>query len=480
VFGWTRKTPRVPVSLAISKKVPIRGRYDAAQTTDDNKNHWLGADNLSPDAANTPSIRQMLRGRARYEVANNCYAKGIVDTLADDCIGTGPRLQLIGETDEVSSVLEAKFILWAKRVKLAKKLRTMRKAVARDGEIFALLITNKASTHDVKLDVQLIEAEQVASPLGASGASLMKNVVDGIKIDEFGNPVGYYLLSEHPGSMTSATQQGRMVNADGMLHWFKVDRAGQHRGIPEITPALSVFAELRRYTNAVIAAAETAADFAMVVYTDSPANQEAAAIDPMDTIELEKRMGTTLPEGWKIGGMKGDQPTTTYDMFVAAKINEAARSIGMPYNVAAGNSSGYNYASGRLDHQTYYKSIRVDQADLEVDVLDRILEAWLAEATKVYGTGDIEGDHQWFWDGHEHVDPAKEATAEAKRLESNTTTLAASFAKQGKDWEVELRQRGKEVALAKSLGIAAVVAAPETVTEQDVEDKIDEQQQDQA
>ena len=52
----------------------------------------------------------------------------------------------------------------------------------------------------------------------------------------------------------------------------------------------------------------------------------------------------------------------------------------MPFNVAAGNSSGYNYASGRLDHQTYYKSIRVDQAHLECVVLDRVLAAWLDEA----------------------------------------------------------------------------------------------------
>jgi len=51
----------------------------------------------------------------------------------------------------------------------------------------------------------------------------------------------------------------------------------------------------------------------------------------------------------------------------------------MPYNVAAGNSGGYNYASGRLDHQTYFKSIRVDQAFMASKVLDRILAAWLWE-----------------------------------------------------------------------------------------------------
>jgi hypothetical protein len=56
----------------------------------------------------------------------------------------------------------------------------------------------------------------------------------------------------------------------------------------------------------------------------------------------------------------------------------------MPFNVAAGNSSGYNYASGRLDHQTYFKAIRVKQVHLEAVVLDRILAAWLDEAARLW------------------------------------------------------------------------------------------------
>ena len=56
-------------------------------------------------------------------------------------------------------------------------------------------------------------------------------------------------------------------------------------------------------------------------------------------------------------------------------------------------------------------------------------------------------DHQWFWNGREHVDPAKEANAQATRLKNNTTTLAQEYAKQGRDWETELRQRAKEQAL---------------------------------
>ena len=93
----------------------------------------------------------------------------------------------------------------------------------------------------------------------------------------------------------------------------------------------------------------------------------------------------------------------------------------MPFNIAAGNSSGYNYASGRLDHQTYFKSIRVDQAHIGAVVLDRILAAWFDEAALLpgmlpTGVGPIaDWPHHWFWDGHEHVDPAKEANAQARR-----------------------------------------------------------------
>ena len=53
---------------------------------------------------------------------------------------------------------------------------------------------------------------------------------------------------------------------------------------------------------------------------------------------------------------------TTKDMLAMISASRA---------ISAGNSSGYNYASGRLDHQTYFKSIRVEQEHLACVVLDR-------------------------------------------------------------------------------------------------------------
>ncbi|OHB60789.1 MAG: hypothetical protein A2Y12_16095 [Planctomycetes bacterium GWF2_42_9] len=333
----------------------LRARFDAAQTTADNQRHWANADSLSADGAASADVRKTLRNRSRYEIANNSYARGIVSTLANDVVGTGPRLQMLTDDDNGNGIIETEFMNWASQIRLAQKLRTMRMARASDGEAFGILAINRNLNSPVKLDLRLIEADQVTMPW--SKYFNQQSQVDGIEFDEFGNPASYFVLKNHPGSMSLVFEQDyNAVDAGSMVHWFRAERPGQSRGIPEITPALPLFAQLRRYTLAVIAAAETAADFAAVLYTDSPANGEAANLEPMDVVQLEKRMATTLPDGWKLGQIEAHQPTTTYGEFKNQILNEIARCLNMPFNIAACNSSGYNYASGRLDHQTYYKS----------------------------------------------------------------------------------------------------------------------------
>jgi capsid protein len=81
--------------------------------------------------------------------------------------------------------------------------------------------------------------------------------------------------------------------------------------------------------------------------------------------------------------------------------------------------------------------------------------------------------HQWFWDGQEHVDPAKEASAQATRLAHHTTTLAHEYARQGRDWEEALRQRAKEIALMQELGLTPAQAQP-TPADQSEEEPVDD------
>ncbi len=476
LWPWTK---RVRATVKTVVRV-VRAKFDSAQTTPDNARHWANADFLSANAAANPAVRRTLRNRARYEVANNSYARGIVLTLANDVIGTGPRLQMLlgdGEDEGVNSLIEKEFSAWAKAVDLPGKLRTMRMSRAQDGEAFGFLFSNPGVDHPVKLDIKLIEADQITTPLAQLPTP---NSVDGIVFDELGNPKEYHVLDRHPGDqLTTAPLAYRAIEAASIIHWFRKDRPGQSRGLPDILPALPLFAQLRRYTLAVISAAESAANIAIFMKTSTPAGGEAAEVEPMTEMEFSPNMAVFGPEGWEPTQIKAEQPATTYEMFNREILTEIARCISMPYNVAAGNSSGYNYASGRLDHQTYYKSIRVEQSHLESVVLDRILEAWTTEAVKAYPEllGATQWPHQWFWDGHEHVDPAKEANAQATRLASNTTTLATEYARQGKDWETELRQRAKEVALMKKLGLTIAQAQPAKDQQPDKEETDDDEQQ---
>lgn len=146
--------------------------------------------------------------------------------------------------------VEQEFFAWADAVGLAEKLRTMRLARVSDGESFGFLTNNPRIDSPAQLDMKLVEAEQVTSPILALDSY---RYLDGIRFDEHGNPISYDVLREHPGDDAfSLTENYDTIDADSILHFFRCDRPGQIRGIPDITPTLPLFAQLRRFTLAVL------------------------------------------------------------------------------------------------------------------------------------------------------------------------------------------------------------------------------------
>lgn len=452
----------------------VRAKYDAAERGDDYK-HWNNADAFSADAALSPMVRRTLRNRARYERANNSYLAGISATLANDLVGTGPRLQLDTGDVEADRAVERAFFDWGWLIDLPAKLRTMRESLVVDGEAFALMISNPRLA-GVQLDVRLIEAEMVATPTELMSQTITPegNVVDGIEFDAVGNVIAYQVLNFHPGSNFRVNNlEFQRVPANQMIHWFRSQRPGQNRGVPEVAPALRLFGQLRRYTEAVIAAAETAADLAAFIHSNSPA-AEVDEVDAFAALEIQKRTLTTLPEGWDISQLKAEQPTTQYPAFVRAILGEIARCLQLPFNVAALDSSSYNYASGRMDHQVYAMNQRVERDQLERTMLDRVFAAWVNEATLAGVLPDglppfSEWNWGWVWDGKDHVDPSKEASAAQVRLATLTTTLAAEYARQGKRWDVELRQIAAERQLMAELGLS--MTDPQQQPQNDMQDQ---------
>lgn len=442
-----RQTMEIPRRLRAT-------RFDAL--TDVNLiNHWRWVDNRSLDASLDPETRRQLRNRARYEVANNSYAYGVALAIANAVVGTGPRLQILDSRldRETTRRVEWDFAEWMAEIGLPEKLRALRFARFQDGETFAVLYTNDRLRSRVKLDVAPIDCERVAAPY------LVFNPldVDGIRLDENGDPISYRVLTRHPGDVYNGgvtyVEDATVYPASQVVHWFRKTCAEQHRGCPELTAALNLFALLRRYTLAVVTAAETSADFAAVLYTDAPGDYNQKLPKPFETFDIERGLIMTTPEGWKLGQLKAEQPTTTYKEFKREILGEIGRSLQLPVNIIAGDSSSYNYASGRLDHQEYQKAIRIDQAQASTVVMFPIFRQWWREYSLLYGLPRAVPSVTWYWDGFEHVDPLKEANAQARRLAAHTTNLSIEYGKIGRDWEDELIQIARERDKMVELGI---------------------------
>jgi capsid protein len=423
----------------------IQARYDVAQTTDENATLWTGVDSLSAAQANNPSIRSIIRNRARYEVANNSYARGIIKSITNDTIGTAIQLQL-GDSPRAQEI-EQDFMDWARAIRLWQKLRTMRGSKCVDGEVFGMLTTNKRIRNEIKLDLKLLECDMVESWYTV----LKTDEIDGIRFDESGNPTEYRVLKQHPGDYRAikVTNAGDWIAAKYIIHYFTEERPGQVRGVSEILSSLSLFGQLRKYTAAVIEAASRAAEISSVMQTDLVPDSLAAELaDPVTIIEAQRNAIVSLPEGWKLNQMKPEQPTTAYKEFKAEIIKEMARCINMPANVAQGDSSGYNYASGRLDHQSYDRAIEVERCDVVALILDRVYEEWLSEYSIRKSLSEVDKkmarSHEWHFSGRGHVDPTKEANADDTRFVNASLTKSAYYAKQGKDWKREEQQWIKE------------------------------------
>jgi len=451
MFG--RKTqPPIDLDALASAIARIRGSYDAARNGDEYKNIWANADAYDADSAHSREVRQTLVQRSRYEINNNGFSDGIAQTYATDVVGTGPTLRMQTTSPGFNQMVELQWNLWCKAVQFRRKLWCQAHAKHSDGESIAVMRRNARLPHPVQIDLVLYETEQCQTPYLPFGVD---GFIDGIRFDAYGNPETYDILRHHPGTVSSLIDlEPERVPADRVLHWFKMRRPGQHRGVPECASTLNLGAAARRWRESNLAAADMAADWSLVVKTQQSPD-EADAVKPFSTMDVAKRQMAFLPTGWEADQLKAEFPTASYEAFHKTLINEQGRPKSMPLNKSMCNSADYNYASGRLDHQTYYATLDVDRADCNDLVLDKIFSLWFDMAIKSFGwlgglpdaVSPLAKLHSWDWPKHKVADIQAEAEASQTKLQSGQIGIHRLYSEAGLDLEDEIP------AMAQSFGV---------------------------
>jgi lambda family phage portal protein len=433
IWPFKRATPSSPKKILAS--------FDVAQTTPDNRKHWANADGLSARAAVSPAVRRVVRLRSRYEAENNSWYSGLLRTAVNHIVSNGPRLQLRTPDQQANSRIEKAWRMWAAKIDLADTLRTLCEAYWRDGEVF-LMRSTRVNNYPMSLDLRMIEADQVMNPWTQPYYNPFQD--DGIRFDKTTNEIEIYVFDHHPGSnIPVSTMSGEWYSSRRVLHLFRADRPGQTRGIPRVTPSLQTLPIMRRQELATLYTAETAANFAMYLKSNSPAIDPTEAPADFSEIELARNMLTTLPAGWELGQVDPKQPGPQYEMFQRVALQSFCRCTNMPYSLASGSGKDSNFSSFKGDMVNVWQpEVECEQSRIEWAIMEPVFNWFLEDC--VFVPGMLDGlpkiddiDHRWHWPPLPDIDAAASVAAASSRIISGLSTLTQEHARRQQDWETE-------------------------------------------
>lgn len=447
----------------------IRARFDATQLGHENRNHWGAADALGPNTANDSHVRNTICRRTRLERENDPHFYGMGKANAYSFVGTGPRLQLSLDPElyESARVFERLVTKWMRASNFAEKLRLMVECCPVDGEVFGQIVENPTIQHPIKIDLKVMEQEQVSTP-GFNYFS--ENKIDGIETDAYGNPTIYHVLKTHPGDDGTLGMEYDSVPADAMLHWFRPYRPGQARGVSEFASSIETCAQTRRYAKATLGKQEINANITGVIESENVmvGDETAPTFETMEEVDIPRQGLMTMPAGMKAKPFGTAENTTGFKEYMGMNYAAIGRPLNIPRNLITGDSSDFNFASGRMDHLPYQSGLWVDRDRIRIRVLDKLLKILYAAASSL---GLVpanlprfaEWEWDWHWDGFASIDQVKDEAAREMRLKNGMSTLAEECAAEGKDWREVARQRATEAKFYKTLGLPdpySIIAPP--------------------
>jgi lambda family phage portal protein len=453
---------------------------------------WLPRQ-YSADAEILPDLRRLV-DRASDLDRNSGVARGAVQTIVDNVVGTGLRLSArpdyvaLGRTkewaDAWSRVVEAKFHAWywstachAGDTLTGDQLtQQVFRSVLNRGEAIALPLW-LPKRGPIATRILTIESDRLSQPGGKPESPTFRG---GIEFDLYGTPIAYHFRKAHPGDPYLAgfapdewervprkTPFGRLR----VLHVFDPERPGQSRGKPILSAVLPMFKTLDRYQQAEAQAAVVNALVAMTITT--PMDQDnilelfnrdpAAYLKARDEQAVRLKPGGILPlfPGDKAEAFLPARPATAFDAFVTSILRSIAAGLDMPYELLLKDFSRTNYSSARAALLEAWRSFLRRRDWLASAWLDRLYALWFEECANA-GTIEAPGYYEnraayercrWVGPGRGWIDPVKEATAAKLRMEIGVSTLEDECAEQGKDWREVLEQQAFEKAERDRLGL---------------------------
>lgn len=412
-----------------------------------------------------------LRQRSRDLVMNDPLATGLLQTLSDNIAGRGFQPTSMPSADSLLGVSAATIDAFRKAANAAWKrwaegspdasdrqdwtglAGLVNRTVLESGDAFTrhLMIPRRESPYELALET--LEADRVATPVGMLNDPTVRG---GVKIGQRGQPIGWWMLTKHPGNDTLTFEGGdsfrfvRRWNKSGHQQMSQILyqlRPEQNRGIPAFSPCLNLFDHVGNYIQSEVVAARVAACISMVVTKKDPLS--AARFRANDENEDERLEDMEpggieyLSEGESIDLINPQRPGATFDPFIVRLIRLICRGIGLPYEIGALDFSKSNYSNMRAAQVETRRTWQCRQLTLSrwaTGIWRRVIEeAWLLKDlpnVDLYANFDAWMGVLWTMPGWGWVDPEKEIAASIAAIEARLSTRRRETANwTGQHWE---------------------------------------------
>lgn len=480
---WTAGRRAQRVQTEVKHRLQIQSRaYEGAsggRLTGD----WLAL-GTSADSELLTSLRP-LRNRARQLVRDNPYARQVVRVLQNNVVGTGVGLQAqVSDSrgkllTRINDSIEDAFAAWSQAdtchtagiVSIAEIERMILAALPTAGEIIIRFVREPMGRDArIPLALEVIEADRLMDQWQTAKAPNGNPIRMGVETNSWGRPVAYWFLPRHPGDYQFTTfdpSKYLRVPAEDVLHLYIVDRWPQTRGESWFASALRTLRDVGEYEDATLVKARASAN--LVGFIRSPEPQPGVETDSGRLI-IETEPGTwqRLLPGEDVAGFSATLASAELQPFLQHMVRKMAVGVGLSYHAISRDYGAANYSSmrvGLLDDRDLY---RVLQGWLVTKFRQRLHAEWM-DAAALVGAIKCGDDYYsnrakylaarfktrgWSW-----IDPQKEVQAYKLAVRcgymSQGDVIAATSP--DKDFEDVVRERVKELALAKQLAAEAGV-----------------------
>ena len=435
----------------------------------------------TPNSGLLPSLR-LLRDRSRAAVRNDGYAKGTVDKIVSNTIGTGIKPLSQAADPEFRRRVHEVFERWTDEsdadglLDFYGQQSQITRGWKEGGEVFVRLRPRLPEDGlTVPLQLQVLEPELCPHTTDRELPN-GNRVRAGIEFNRIGQRVAYWFVPTRPGDPDEIDLSIlRRVPAHSVIHLYDPLRPGQLRGTPHLTQALVKLYELDKYDDATLLRQQLANLF--VGFIKRPATGPGELqLDPLTgketdastfdrpMISLEPGLFQELDPGDEIEFSEPPDVGQTYPDFMRQQLFAACAATGVPYETLTGDMSKVNDRTVRVILQEFRRAIQAGQHQILVfQFCRRVFNAWI-DAAFFSQALPIPFDYlespakwnrvKWVPQSWPYLHPVQDVQAERESVRAGFTSRAAVVSERGEDAEAIDREQQADNTRADDFGLS--------------------------